>query len=158
MRLTLLEPVRDFYKDEVREIGRELGLSEEFINKQPFPGPGYAVRIRGEVTKERLRMEKKADEIVISELEKTGIYPQVFLSFPVMTGAFSTAVKGDGRQFGEVVAIRVVDSKDIMTSSWTRLPYEIMQKISSRIVNEVSGVSRVVYDITTKPPATMEWE
>jgi GMP synthase (glutamine-hydrolysing) len=158
MRLTLLEPVRNFYKDEVREIGKELGLSEEFINKQPFPGPGYAIRIRGEVTRERLRMEKKADEIVISELEKAGIYPQVFLSFPVLTGAFSTAVKGDGRQFGEVVAIRVVDSKDIMTSNWTKLPYEVMQKISSRIVNEIPGVSRVVYDITTKPPATMEWE
>jgi GMP synthase (glutamine-hydrolysing) len=158
MKLKLLEPMRNFYKDEVREIGRKLGLPEEFINKQPFPGPGYAVRIRGEVTRKRLRMEKRADKIVLSELEKANIYSQVFLSFPVMTGAFSTAVKGDGRQFGEVVAIRVVDSKDIMTSNWTRLPYEILQKISSRIVNEVPGVSRVVYDITTKPPATMEWE
>ncbi|OGH51604.1 MAG: hypothetical protein A3H17_02565 [Candidatus Levybacteria bacterium RIFCSPLOWO2_12_FULL_37_14] len=158
MKLKLLEPMRNFYKDEVRKIGRELGLPEEFINKQPFPGPGYAVRIRGEVTEERLRMEKKADEIVLSELEKAGILPQVFLSFPVMTNAFSTAVKGDGRQFGEVVALRIVDSKDIMTSTWSRIPYGILQKISSRIVNEVSGVSRVVYDITTKPPATMEWE
>src|SRR3990172_1056938 len=158
MKLKLLEPMRNFYKDEVRKIGRELGLPEEFINKQPFPGPGYAVRIRGEVTEERLRMEKKADEIVLSELEKAGILPQVFLSFPVMTNAFSTSVKGDGRQFGEVVALRVVESKDIMTSSWARLPYEILQKISSRIVNEIPGVSRVVYDITTKPPATMEWE
>jgi len=158
MKLKLLEPVRNFYKDEVRAIGRELILSEEFVSKQPFPGPGYAVRIRGEVTKKRLDMEKKADEIVLSELEKAGILPQVFLSFPVMTGAFSTAVKGDGRQFGEVVALRVVDSKDIMTSNWTRLPYEILQKISSRIVNEIPNVSRVVYDITTKPPATMEWE
>lgn len=158
MKLKLLEPVRNFYKDEVKEIGRRLGLPEEFVNKQPFPGPGYAVRIRGEVTKERLEMEKVADEIVLSELKKAKIYSKVFLSFPIMTGAFSTAVKGDGRQFGEVVAIRVVDSKDIMTSNWTRLPYEILQKISSRIVNEVPGVSRVVYDITTKPPATMEWE
>jgi len=158
MKLKLLEPMRNFYKDEVRNIGRKLGLPEEFVSKQPFPGPGFAVRIRGEVTKERLEMERKADEIVLSELEKAGILPNVFLSFPVMTNAYSTAVKGDGRQFGEVVALRVVDSKDIMTSNWTRLPYEILQKISSRIVNEVPGVSRVVYDITTKPPATMEWE
>jgi len=158
MKLKLLEPVRNFYKDEVRKIGRELGLPEEFVSKQPFPGPGYAVRIRGEVTRERLKMAKKADEIVLSELKKAKILSNVFLSFPVMTNAFSTAVKGDGRQFGEVIALRVVDSKDIMTSNWTRLPYEILQKISSRIVNEVPGVSRVVYDITTKPPATMEWE
>ena len=158
MRLKLLEPMRNFYKDEVKEIGRKLGLSEEFINKQPFPGPGFAVRIRGEVTKKRLEMEKKADEIVLSELEKSGILPQVFLSFPVMPNAYSTAVKGDGRQFGEVIALRIVESKDIMTSVWSRIPYGILQKISSRIVNEVPGVSRVVYDITTKPPATMEWE
>ncbi|MDO8658110.1 MAG: GMP synthase (glutamine-hydrolyzing), partial [Candidatus Levybacteria bacterium] len=158
MKLKLLEPVRDFYKDEVRQIGRELGLSEEFVKKQPFPGPGYAVRIRGEVTKERLEMEKMADEIVLSELEKEGFLENVFLSFPVMTGAYSTAVKGDGRQFGEVVALRIIESKDIMTSNWSRLPYDILQKISSRIVNGIPGVSRVVYDITTKPPATMEWE
>lgn len=158
MKLKLLEPVRNFYKDEVKEIGRKLGLPEEFVNKQPFPGPGFAVRIRGEVTKERLVMAKIADEIVLSELDKAGILPNVFLSFPVMTGAFSTAVKGDGRQFGEVVAIRIVESKDIMTSTWSRIPYGVLQKISSRIVNEIPGVSRVVYDITTKPPATMEWE
>jgi GMP synthase (glutamine-hydrolysing) len=158
MKLKLLEPMRNFYKDEVRKIGKNLGLPEEFIHKQTFPGPGYAVRIRGEVTKERLMMEKKADRIVLSELEKVGILSCVFLSFPVMTGAFSTAVKGDGRQFGEVVALRVAESKDIMTSDWSRIPYGILQKISSRIVNEVPGVSRVVYDITTKPPATMEWE
>jgi len=158
MKLKLLEPVRNFYKDEVREIGRRLGLPEEFVNKQPFPGPGYAVRIRGEITKERLKAEKMADKIVLSEIKKAGFYSKVFLSFPIMTNAFSTAVKGDGRQFGEVVAIRVVDSKDIMTSNWTRLPYEVLQNISSRIVNEIPGVSRVVYDITTKPPATMEWE
>ncbi|MBI2613896.1 MAG: glutamine-hydrolyzing GMP synthase [Candidatus Levybacteria bacterium] len=157
MKLKLLEPMRDFYKDEVRKIGRKLGLPEEFVSKQTFPGPGYAVRIRGEVTKERLEMEKMADEIVLSELEKSGI-PNIFMSFPVMTDAYSTAVKGDGRQFGEVVALRVIESKDLMTTTWARLPYDLLQKISSRIVNEVPGVSRVVYDITTKPPATMEWE
>jgi GMP synthase (glutamine-hydrolysing) len=158
MKLKLLEPVRNFYKDEVKAIGKKLGLSKEFINMQPFPGPGYAVRIRGEVTKERLRMEKTADQIVLSELKKEKVYSKVFLSFPIMTGAYSTAVKGDGRQFGEVIAIRIVDSRDIMTSTWSRMPYGILQKISSRIVNEIPGVSRVVYDITTKPPATMEWE
>lgn len=158
MEIELLEPMREFYKDEVQEIGRSLGLPEEFVSKQPFPGPGFAVRIRGETTKERLEMEKKADEIVLSELEKSGILKNVFMSFPVMTGAYSTAVKGDGREFGEVVALRIVESKDIMTSTWAKIPYEILQKISSRIVNEVPGVSRVVYDITTKPPATMEWE
>jgi GMP synthase (glutamine-hydrolysing) len=157
MKLKLLEPVRNFYKDEVREIGRELGLPEELVNKQTFPGLGYAIRTRGEVTRERLEMEKIADEIVMSEIEKSGI-KNIFLSFPVMTGAYSTAVKGDGRQFGEVVALRVVESKDLMTTTWARLPYDLLQKISSRIVNEVPGVSRVVYDITTKPPATMEWE
>lgn len=158
MKLQLLEPLRNFYKDEVLEIGKKLGLPDAFIHKQPFPGPGYAVRIRGEVTKERLEKERQADSIVLEELEKADILKQVFLSFPVMTGAFSTAVKGDGRFFGEVVALRVVESKDIMTSTWSQLPYDVLQKIASRIVNEVPAVSRVVYDITTKPPATMEWE
>ena len=158
MKLKLLEPMRYFYKDEVKEIGRKLGLPEEFVSKQPFPGPGYAIRIRGEVTKERLEMEKQADEIVLEELKKAKLIDKVFLSFPVLTGAFSTAVKGDGRHFGEVVGLRVVESKDVMTSTWAKIPYEILQKISSRIVNEVPNVSRVVYDITTKPPATMEWE
>ena len=158
MKLKLLEPVREFYKDEVREIGRKLKLPESFINMQPFPGPGFAVRIRGEVTKKRLENEKKADRIVLEELQKATLLPKVFLSFPVMTNAFSTAVKGDGRVFGEVVALRIVESKDVMTSTWAKIPYETLQKISSRIVNEVPGISRVVYDITTKPPATMEWE
>ncbi|OGH22778.1 MAG: hypothetical protein A3F31_00685 [Candidatus Levybacteria bacterium RIFCSPHIGHO2_12_FULL_38_12] len=158
MKFKLLEPLRHFYKDEVRIIGTMLGISPEFVFKQPFPGPGYAVRIRGEVTSIRLEKEKLADEIVLEELEKAGILKNVFISFPVLTGVGSTAVKGDGRFFGEVIALRVVESTDVMTSTWTRLPYEVLQKISSRIVNEVSGISRVVYDISTKPPATMEWE
>ena len=158
MKLELLEPLRNLYKDEVRALGNKLGLSSELVNMQPFPGPGYAIRIRGEVTPERLENEKKADKIVIEELKKAGIFENVFISFPVMTGSFSTAVKGDGRIFGEVVALRIVESKDVMTSNWAKIPYEILQKISSRIVNEVPGISRVVYDITTKPPATMEWE
>jgi len=158
MKLKLLEPLRSFYKDEVREIGKMLGLPDEFIYKQPFPGPGYCVRIRGEVTAKKLEKIKKADKIVLEELEKEDLLSKVFQSFPVLTGASSTAVKGDGRFFGDVIALRVVESKDIMTSDWARLPYNVLQKISSRIVNEVDGVSRVVYDITTKPPATMEWE
>jgi len=158
MKLKLIEPLRYFYKDEVRKIGKELNLPTDFIYQQPFPGPGYAVRIRGEVTKNRLEMQKIADKIVLEELGKAGVLNRVFQSFPVLTGALSTAVKGDGRAFGEVVALRIIESKDIMTSTWARLPYDLLQKMSSRIVNEVPGVSRVVYDITTKPPATMEWE
>ncbi|MCL5432553.1 MAG: glutamine-hydrolyzing GMP synthase [Patescibacteria group bacterium] len=158
MKLKLIEPLRHYYKDEVRRIGKTLGLPDEFIYKQPFPGPGYAIRIRGEVTKDRLGKERQADNIVLEELESSGILKDVFLSFPVLTGAFSTAVKGDGRFFGEVIALRIVESKDVMTSKWAELPHSLLQKISSRIVNEVPGVSRVVYDITTKPPATMEWE
>ena len=158
MKLELLEPLRTFYKDEVRAIGKSLGLPDEFIWKQPFPGPGYAIRIRGEVTKNRLEKERQADKIVLEELEKADILKSVFISFPVLTNAYSTAVKGDGRSFSEVVALRIIESKDVMTSTWARLPYEVLQKISSRIVNEVPDVSRVVYDITTKPPATMEWE
>ncbi len=158
MRMKLLEPVREFYKDEVRAIGLKLGLPKEFVHKQPFPGPGYAVRIRGEVTEARLKMEDLADRIVIEELKSANLLDKVFISFPVMTGAMSTAVKGDGRSFSEVVALRVVESNDVMTSTWSRLPYDVLQTISSRIVNEVPDVSRVVYDISTKPPATMEWE
>ena len=158
MKLKLLEPLKHLYKDEVREVGKLLDLPDEFVYKQPFPGPGYAIRIRGEVTRERLEKERKADNIVMEELGKAGLLRDIFISFPVMTDAFSTAVKGDGRFFGEVIALRVVESKDIMTSKWSHLPYDVLQKISSRIVNEVPGISRVVYDITTKPPATMEWE
>ena len=158
MKMKLLEPVREFYKDEVRALGLKMRLPKEFVWKQTFPGPGYAVRIRGEVTEARLNMIEKADWIVIEELKKAELFDKVYMSFPVMTGAFSTAVKGDGRSFSEVVALRVVESTDVMTSTWARLPYDVLQTISSRIVNEVPNVSRVVYDISTKPPATMEWE
>lgn len=158
MKLKLLEPLRDYYKDEVREIGRRLNLPLEFIKRQPFPGPGFAIRIRGEVTKTRIEKQKKADRIILEELNRAKILDKVFLSFPILTGAFSTAVKGDGRVFGEVIGVRIVESNDVMTSSWAKIPYDVLQRISSRIVNEVPGISRVVYDITTKPPATMEWE
>jgi len=158
MKLELLEPMRYFFKDEVRSIGKKLGLTDEFIHKQPFPGPGYAVRIRGEVTADRLMKERIADDIVMEELEQADLLSKVFISFAIMSGAQSTAVKGDGRFFGEVVALRIVESQDVMTAKWAQIPYEVLQKISSRIVNEVPEISRVVYDITTKPPATMEWE
>ncbi len=158
MKLKLLEPLRSFYKDEVRKIGKLLGLSDEFVMKQPFPGPGFAVRIRGEVTKNRLEKVRIADKIVLEELEKAGILADMFQSFAIMSGADSTAVKGDGRFFGEVVALRIIKSTDVMTAHWAEVPYDVLQKMSSRIVNEVPEISRVVYDVTTKPPATMEWE
>lgn len=158
MKLQLIEPVRNYYKDEVRELGRLAGLLEEVVMQHPFPGPGYAVRIRGEVTEKRLEQVKQADAIVLEEIKKAGLYETLFQCFALMTGAYSTAVKGDARAFAEVVGIRAYESVDVMTSQWADLPHEVLKKISSRIVNEVSDVSRVVYDITTKPPATMEWE
>ena len=154
----MLEPVREFYKDEVRAIGAKLGLPKEFIWKQTFPGPGYAIRIRGVVSEKRLSQEIKADGIILEELKKANLLDKVYMSFPIMTDAYSTAVKGDGRSFSEVVALRIIESRDVMTTTWARIPYDILQNISSRIVNEVPDVSRVVFDITTKPPATMEWE
>lgn len=158
MKLQLLEPLRELYKDEVRSLGKKIGLANEFVEKQVFPGPGYAIRIRGEVTSDRLYQVKQADKIVLEELKKAGWLQKIYMSFPVMSGAYSTAVKGDGRFFGEVIALRIIESKDIMSTTWSRLEYDLLQKISSRIVNEVPNISRVVYDITTKPPATMEWE
>lgn len=158
MGLKLIEPLREFYKDEVKAIGRQLGLPATAVSKQPFPGPGQAIRIIGAITKARLARQQQADQIVLEEITKAGLYGKIFQSFPIMTGAMSTAVKGDGRFYGEVVALRIYDSADIMSASWSRLPYDFLQKLVSRITNEVAGVSRVVYDITTKPPATMEWE
>lgn len=158
MKLKLIEPLREFYKDEVRQIGVALGLPDDFVWKQVFPGPGYAVRIRGEVTKERLAKEKQADAILLEELGRAVDMKKIYMSFPIMSGADSVAVKGDGRFFGEVIALRIVESRDVMTATWSRLPYDLLQRISSRIVNEVPEISRVVYDISTKPPATMEWE
>ncbi|OGK20094.1 hypothetical protein A2866_01035 [Candidatus Roizmanbacteria bacterium RIFCSPHIGHO2_01_FULL_39_8] len=158
MNIQLLEPLRYFYKDEVRRIGKKLDLPDELVYKQVFPGPGQAIRIIGEVTPERLEMQQKADQIVIQEITKAGLYRKVYMSFPIMTNTFSTCVRGDERQLYEVVALRVIESKDVMSTDWAKLPYDLLQKISSRIVNEVPGTSRVVYDITTKPPATMEWE
>jgi GMP synthase (glutamine-hydrolysing) len=158
MKLKLIEPLRNYYKDEVRELGLLAGMPEEIVMQQPWPGPGHAVNIMGEVTEKRLAQVLLADEIVVEEMKKADLYDKVFECFAIMTGAMSTAVKGDARVYAEVVAIRSYDSTDIMTAEWSRIPHDILAKISSRIVNEVPDVSRVVYDITTKPPATMRWE
>jgi GMP synthase (glutamine-hydrolysing) len=158
MKLKLIEPIRNLYTDQVRGLARKMKIPNEFIIQQPHPGPGYAIRVVGELTKERLERIQKADQIVVDEMKKAGWYKKVLHSFAVLTGTFSTSVKGDGRVYGEVVALRIVTSADRMTADWARLPYDLLQKMVSRITNEVTGVSRVVYDITTKPPATMEWE
>lgn len=158
MKLELLEPLKYFYTDQVRQIGTLLGLPKDVVYQQPFPGPGHAVRILGEVTKERLEKQVLADSVLVDEMKKSGWYGKVFQCWTVLTNAKSTAVKGDGRFFGDVIALRIVSSKDRMSADWVDLPYPVLQRIAARIVNEVPGVSRVVYDITTKPPATMEWE
>ncbi len=158
MNLKLVEPLHKFYKDEVRELGKQLGLPNDVVNCQPFPGPGHAIRILGEVTKQRLTKQQQADKIVVEVLKETGWFDKVFQCFPIMTGVKTTSAKGDGRVYAELVGLRIYDSSDIMTAGWSRLPYEVLQRLSSRIVNEVPDVSRVAYDITTKPPATMEWE
>ena len=158
MKYTLLEPIRYFYTDQVRHIGSVLKLPRSVVFQQPFPGPGFAVRTVGAVTQDRIRKVKQADTIVVEEIEQAGLKDHIFQYFAIATGANSTAIKGDGRFYGEVIAVRAYTTKDRMTADWAKIPYEVLQKISTRIVNEVQGVSRVVYDITTKPPATMEWE
>lgn len=158
MKLELIEPLRELFKDEVRELGLELGLPEEAIYRQPFPGPGLGIRIMGEVTRERLRILRQADVIVLEEMRRAGWYRKVWQSFAVLLPIQTVGVMGDGRTYEHVIALRCVDSRDAMTADWTRLPYEILGEISSRIINEVRGVNRVVYDISSKPPATIEWE
>ena len=158
MKLKLLEPLKYYYTDQVRQIGLSLGLPKDVVFQQPFPGPGHAVRILGEVTKKRLQKQKQADSILLEEMRKSGWYEKVFQCWTVCTGTNSTAVKGDGRFYGEVVALRLVNTVDRMSVDWVYPPQRLLQQIASRIVNEVPEVSRVVLDITTKPPATMEWE
>jgi len=158
MRLKLIEPLRELFKDEVRQVGRELGIPENIINRQPFPGPGLAIRIIGEVTKDRLDILREADSIVREEIEKNRKFKNIWQSFAILIPVKTVGVMGDERTYANVIAIRVVESEDAMTADWTRLPYEILDKLSRRIINEVHGVNRVVYDISSKPPSTIEWE
>ena len=158
MDLTLVEPLRYLFKDEVREVGLELGLPHEMVFRQPFPGPGLAIRVIGEVTREKLDLLRACDWVVIDEVKAANLYDQVWQSFAVLSNNRTVGVMGDYRTYGYVCAIRAVNSEDAMTADWVRMPYEVLARISNRIVNEVPGVNRVVYDITSKPPGTIEWE
>ncbi len=158
MKLKLIEPLKELFKDEVRIIGRDLGMPEELLQRQPFPGPGLAVRILGEVTPERLEILRNCDEIVVDEIKRAGLYTKIWQSFAVLLPIMSVGVMGDQRTYASTCAVRAVHSEDGMTADWVPLPHEVLKTISSRIVNEVRGVNRVVYDITSKPPGTIEWE
>lgn len=158
MKLGLIEPLRELFKDEVRAIGRKMSIPDVFIDRQPFPGPGLAVRCLGEITEQRLKTLRGADKIVIEEIKKAGLYTSIWQSFAVLLNVRSVGVMGDGRTFDEAIAIRAVTSRDGMTADWVMLPEEVLRRISSRIVNETEGVNRVVLDISSKPPSTIEWE
>ncbi len=158
MDLRLVEPLRELFKDEVRELGRKLGLPDAMVGRHPFPGPGLAIRILGEVTEERLVMLRAADRILIDEIRRAGLYDEIWQAFAVFLPVQTVGVQGDQRTYDHVIALRCVSSVDAMTADWSRLPHELLARVSSRITNEVQGVNRVVYDISSKPPATIEWE
>ncbi|MEK6705187.1 MAG: GMP synthase (glutamine-hydrolyzing), partial [Bdellovibrionota bacterium] len=158
LKFTLIEPLRDLFKDEVRELGRMLGVPQELLKRHPFPGPGLAVRVIGEVTEERLEILRSVDEIFVESLRTAGVYEQIWQAFAVFLPVKTVGVQGDGRTHDYVVALRAVTSLDGMTADWFRFDSEFLAKVSSRICNEVRGVNRVVYDISSKPPATIEWE
>ena len=158
MRLKLIEPLRELFKDEVRILGRELNMPEEIINRQPFPGPGLAIRIIDDVTKERCEILRQADAIVLEEIKDAGLYTKIWQSFAVLLPVKSVGVMGDERTYERVVALRAVDSHDWMTADFTRFPWDLLARVANRIINEVRGINRVVYDVSSKPPATVEWE
>ena len=158
MKLKLIEPLKDLFKDEVRKIGRDLGMPDEILQRQPFPGPGLAVRILGEVTPERLAILRECDDIVVNEIKQAGLYSKIWQSFAVLLPVMSVGVMGDQRTYAYTCAVRAVHSEDGMTADWVPLPHDVLKAVSSRIVNEVKGVNRVVYDVTSKPPGTIEWE
>ena len=158
MNLKLLEPLRDLFKDEVRELGKIIGMPEEIISRQPFPGPGLAVRCLGELTKKRLDVLREADAIFREELKNSGLYKNIWQAFCVLLPVKSVGVMGDSRTYNEVIVLRAVNSQDAMTAEWSRIDFDVLDKISKRICNEVKGVNRVVLDVTSKPPATIEWE
>ena len=158
MKFKIIEPLRELFKDEVRKLGHELGVPDKILWRQPFPGPGLAVRIIGEITKPRLEILKNADAIVNEELEKNPIYKTIWQSFAVLLPIKTVGVMGDERTYENVLAIRAVSSLDGMTADWVRIPYDVLGVLSNRIINEVKGVNRVVYDVSSKPPSTIEWE